>query len=76
MNKQQQLEERINCVTARIVDRERELRVAKEAVKELAKLRSELRTLAAEYLAIAIADEPEQGCWLEVVRLIEREVTK
>lgn len=74
MNKQQQLEERINCVTARIVDRERELRVAKEAVKELAKLRSELRTLAAEYLAIA--DEPEQGCWLEVVRLIEREVTK
>lgn len=73
MNKQQQLEERINCVTARIVDRERELRVAKEAVKELAKLRSELRALAAEYLAIA--DEPEQG-WLEVVRLIEREVTK
>ena len=74
MNKQQQLEERINCVTARIVDRERELRVAKEAVKELAKLRSELRALASEYLAIA--DEPEQGCWLEVVRLIEREVTK
>ena len=59
MNKQQQLEERINCVTARIVDRERELRVAQEAVKELVRLRSELRTLAAEYLAIA--DEPEQG---------------
>ena len=74
MNKQQQLEERINCVTARIVDHERELRVAKEAVKELAKLRSELRTLAAEYLAIA--DEPEQDCWLEVVRLIEREVMR
>ena len=73
MNKQQQLEERINCVTARIVDRERELRVAQEAVKELVRLRSELRTLAAEYLAIA--DEPEQG-WLEVVRLTEREVTK
>ena len=72
MNKQQQLEERINCVTARIVDRERELRVAQEAVKELVRLRSELRTLAAEYLAIA--DEPEQG-WLEVVRLIEREAT-
>ena len=74
MNKQQQLEERINCVTARIVDRERELRVAKEAVKELAKLRSELRALAAEYLTIA--DEPEQDCWLEVVRLIEREVMR
>ena len=74
MNKQQQLEERINCVTARIVDRERELRVAKEAVKELAKLRSELRALAAEYLTIA--DEPEQGCWLEVVRLIEKEVMR
>jgi hypothetical protein len=73
MNKQQQLEERINCVTARIVDRERELRVAKEAVKELAKLRSELRTLAAEYLAIS--DEPEQD-WLEVVRLIEKEVMR
>jgi len=74
MNKQQQLEERINCVTARIVDRERELRVAKEAVKELVKLRSELRALAAEYLTIA--DEPEQDCWLEVVRLIEREVMR
>ena len=74
MNKQQQLEERINCVTARIVDRERELRVAEEAVKELAKLRSELRALAAEYLTIA--DEPEQGCWLEVVRLIEKEVMR
>ena len=73
MNKQQQLEERINCVTARIVDRERELRVAKEAVKELVKLRSELRALASEYLIIA--DEPEQG-WLEVVRLIEREVMR
>jgi len=74
MNKQQQLEERINCVTARIVDHERELRVAQEAVKELVRLRSELRALVSEYLAIA--DEPEQGCWLEVVRLIEREVTK
>ncbi len=74
MNKQQQLEERINCVTARIVDRERELRVAQEAVKELAKLRSELRTLASEYLTIA--DEPEQDCWHEVVRLIEREVMR
>ena len=74
MNKQQQLEERINCVTARIVDHERELRVAKEAVKELVRLRSELRTLAAEYLAIA--DEPEQDCWHEVVRLIERDVMR
>ena len=73
MNKQQQLEERINCVTARIVDHERELRVAQEAVKELVRLRSELRTLAAEYLATA--DEPEQG-WLEVVRLIEKEVMR
>ena len=59
MNKQQQLEERINCVTARIVDRERELRVAKEATKELVRLRSELRALVSEYLIIA--DEPEQG---------------
>jgi hypothetical protein len=74
MNKQQQLEERINCVTARIVDRERELRVAKEAMKELVSLRSELRALVAEYLTIA--DEPEQGCWLEVVRLIEKEVMR
>ena len=74
MNKQQQLEERINCVTARIVDHERELRVAKEAVKELAKLRSELRALAAEYLTIA--DEPEQDCWHEVVKLIEKEVMR
>jgi hypothetical protein len=74
MNKQQQLEERINCVTARIVDHEREIRVAEEAAKELVRLRSELRALVSEYLAIA--DEPEQGCWLEVVRLIEREVTK
>jgi hypothetical protein len=74
MNKQQQLEANASTdVTARIVERERELRVAQEAVKELAKLRSELRTLAAEYLTIA--DEPEQD-WLEVVRLIEREVTR
>jgi hypothetical protein len=59
MNKQQQLEERINCVTARIVDREREIRVAEEAAKELVRLRSELRALVSEYLIIA--DEPEQG---------------
>lgn len=74
MNKQQQLEERINCVTARIVDRERELRVAEEAAKELVRLRSELRALVSEYLIIA--DEPEQDCWHEVVRLIEREVMR
>ena len=73
MNKQQQLEERINCVTARIVDHEREIRVAEEAAKELVRLRSELRALVSEYLIIA--DEPEQG-WLEVVRLIEREVMR
>jgi hypothetical protein len=74
MSRLEQLEAKINRLTGEIVERERELRVAQEAVKELVRLRSELRTLAAEY--IAIADEPEQGCWLEVVRLIEREVTK
>jgi hypothetical protein len=61
-------------LSGEIVERERELRVAQEAVKELVRLRSELRALAVEYLAIA--DEPEQGCWLEVVRLIEKEVTR
>jgi hypothetical protein len=71
MSRLEQLEAKINRLTGEIVERERELRVAQEAVKELVRLRSELRALAAEYLAIA--DEPEQG-WLEVVRLIEREV--
>jgi hypothetical protein len=73
MSRLEQLEAKINRLTGEIVERERELRVAQEAVKELVRLRSELRTLAAEYLTIA--DEPEQG-WLEVVRLIEREVTR
>ena len=71
MSRLEQLEAKINRLSGEIVERERELRVAQEAVKELVRLRSELRALAAEYLAIA--DEPEQG-WLEVVRLIEREV--
>jgi hypothetical protein len=74
MSRLEQLEAKINRLTGEIVERERELRVAQEAVKELVRLRSELRTLAAEYLTIA--DEPEQDCWLEVVRLIEREVTR
>ena len=73
MSRLEQLEAKINRLTGEIVERERELRVAQEAVKELVRLRSELRALAAEYLAIA--DEPEQG-WLEVVRLIEREVMR
>ena len=71
MSRLEQLEAKINRLTGEIVERERELRVAQEAVKELVRLRSELRALAAEYLAIA--DEPEQGCCLEVVRLIEKE---
>ena len=74
MSRLEQLEAKINRLSGEIVERERELRVAKEAVKELVRLRSELRALAAEYLAIA--DEPEQGCWLEVVRLIEKEVMR
>jgi hypothetical protein len=73
MSRLEQLEAKINRLTGEIVERERELRVAQEAVKELVRLRSELRTLAAEYLAIS--DEPEQD-WLEVVRLIEKEVMR
>ena len=73
MSRLEQLEAKINRLTGEIVERERELRVAQEAVKELVRLRSELRALAAEYLTIA--DEPEQD-WLEVVRLIEREVMR
>ena len=73
MSRLEQLEAKINRLSGEIVERERELRVAQEAVKELVRLRSELRALAAEYLTIA--DEPEQD-WLEVVRLIEREVMR
>ena len=59
MSRLEQLEAKINRLTGEIVERERELRVAKEAVKELVRLRSELRALVSEYLIIA--DEPEQG---------------
>jgi len=74
MSRLEQLEAKINRLSGEIVERERELRVAQEAVKELVRLRSELRALAVEYLAIA--DEPEQDCWHEVVRLIERDVMR
>ena len=59
MSRLEQLEAKINRLTGEIVERERELRVAQEAVKELVRLRSELRALVSEYLIIA--DEPEQG---------------
>jgi uncharacterized phage-associated protein len=73
MSRLEQLEAKINRLSGEIVERERELRVAQEAAKELVRLRSELRTLAAEYLTITTDDE--QG-WHEVVKLIEKEVMR
>ena len=73
MSRLEQLEAKINRLSGEIVERERELRVAQEAVKELVRLRSELRALSAEYLTITTDDE--QG-WHEVVRLIEKEVMR
>lgn len=73
MSRLEQLEAEINRLSGEIAEREREIRAAKEAVKELAKLRSELRALAAEYLTITT--DNEQG-WYEVVRLIEKEVMR
>ena len=71
MDKRQQLEERINRVTARIADRERELRVAGEAVKELVRLRLELRALTEEYTSLSNINPGWRGKF-EMMQIIGR----
>jgi len=58
MNGRNQIEDRINYITAEIAERERIIRAALEAEKELVRLRSELKLLMAEYLEISEVSSP------------------
>jgi|LSQX01.3.fsa_nt_gb archaellum component FlaC len=58
MNRRNQIEDRINYLTAEIAERERIIRAAQEAEKELIRLRSELKLLMAEYLEISEVSSP------------------
>ena len=57
-NQRNQIEDRINYITAEIAERERIIRAALEAEKELVRLRSELKLLMAEYLEISEVSSP------------------
>ena len=57
-NQRNQIEDRINYLTAEIAERERIIRAAQEAEKELVRLRSELKLLMAEYLEISEVSSP------------------
>lgn len=70
MSRLEQLEAEINRLSGEIAERDRELRVAGEAVKELVRLRSELRALATEYTSLTSVN-PGRGSF-EVVQIIER----
>jgi hypothetical protein len=52
MNRRNQIEDRMYYITAEIAERERIIRAALEAEKELIGLRSELKLLMEEYLEI------------------------
>lgn len=58
MNRRNQIEDRMYYITAEIAERERIIRAALEAEKELIGLRSELKLLMAEYLEILEVSSP------------------